>query len=154
MEYTVHGHAVGYGDDVLQMLDIAEATSIGRHRQTEAILRREDEVDRQLVVDECVVVLDSADVADPVRGVAVAILKALDVDPDGPIRRLDAGTPTLERLKRADHRRERMEVAKEAAADAGSTAIDAAKKGLSFAADVAKEGLSRVRGRLLHRRDP
>ena len=104
MRFELRDRVVGWGDDVLQLFDAAQTNEIGRHRQTEALLRGEDDVDLRLVMDECALVLDDASLADPVRECARQVLLAVGVDPNGPIRRSDAGTPMIKRLQRVDLR--------------------------------------------------
>lgn len=104
MRYELHERVVGWGDDVLQLFDVAQTSDVGRHRQVEALLRGDEDVDLRLVMDECALVLDEPSLAEPVRDCARQVLLAVGVDPDGPIRRDDAGTPMIKRLKRVDRR--------------------------------------------------
>jgi hypothetical protein len=146
MEHRINGRTVGHGDDVLQLFDLIAATHIGRHRQTEAAVRGCDSIDRQLVIDECAAALTTDTATEPVRECARQALLAIDVDPDGPITRLNAGEPTLERLRRADRVRETVDRAKQGATTAASTGIDAATRGLDRAARRWLERSSRSGG--------
>ena len=58
MEYHVNGVTVGHGDDVLQLFDAVASLHVGRHQQTEALVRGRTDTDRQLVIDECAAALD------------------------------------------------------------------------------------------------
>lgn len=132
MEYQVNGIAVGHGDDVLQLFDAVASVHVGRHQQTEALVRGRPDTDHQLVIDECAAALD-LELPEPVRQSARQVLVAIGVDPDGPIRRLDAGQPTIERLKRIDRLQAVSDQAKDRAVDVASTTIDVASRGLAKA---------------------
>ena len=51
MRYELDGREVGWGDDVLQLFDSAAGHEVGRHRQTEALVRGEEPAARALVCD-------------------------------------------------------------------------------------------------------
>ena len=139
MRYELYGREVGWGDDVLQLFDVAQEHDIGRHRQTEALVRGDEDVDLRLVMDECALVLDDTSIARPVRDCACQILLAVGVDPDGPIRRDDAGTPMLKRLKRADLRDRAVGKATQTTANAATGALDATSRGVDRAQTWLKE---------------
>lgn len=140
MKYQLAGKTIGYGDDVLQLFDAVAASHVGRHQQTEALIRGDDDTDRRLVIDECAAALEDDRLTEPVRQCAREVLKAIDVDPDGAIRRLDAGKPTIERLQRLDRRQEVMDRAKERATEAASTGLDAASRSLNRVRSWLKRG--------------
>ena len=125
MRYELHGRTVGWGDDVLQLFDVAQSHEVGRHRQTEALVRGGEDVDLRLVMDECALVLDDPSLAEPVRNSAREVLLAVGVDPSGPIRRNDAGTPMLKRLKRIDLRDRAVGKVTQATTDAATGALEA-----------------------------
>lgn len=139
MRYELHGREVGWGDDVLQLLDVAAGHEVGRHRQTDALVRGEEDVDLRLVMDECAVVLDDTSIAGPVRDCARQVLLAVGVDPDGPIRRDNAGTPMLKRLKRADLRDRAVGKVTQTTSDAAAGALDATTRGVGRAQSWVKE---------------
>ena len=133
MRYELHERVVGSGDDVLQLFDVAQASDIGRHRQTEALVRGHDDVDLRLVMDECALVLDDLSLAEPVRQCARKVLLAIGIDPDGPIRRESPGTPTLKRLKRTDRRNRAVGKVTQNATEAATGALDATSRGVDRA---------------------
>lgn len=95
MERSHGGVVVGYGDDVLQMIDAIAATEIGRHRQVEALLDGDEDVDRPLLVDECELVMGDESLPAPVRACAAQVLRSLGIDPDTIRTRVDAGCRAL-----------------------------------------------------------
>lgn len=139
MRYELDGREIGWGDDVLQLFDNAAGHEVGRHRQTEALVRGEEDVDLRLVMDECALVLDDPSLDGPVRECARKVLLAVGVDPDGPIRRDDAGTPTLKRLKRADLRDQAVGKVTQTTSDAAAGALDATSRGVGRAQSWVKE---------------
>ncbi|MEX2375151.1 MAG: hypothetical protein WD942_06135 [Dehalococcoidia bacterium] len=128
MRYELNGRAIGWADDVLQLFDAAQEQDAGRHHQTEALLRGEEDIDLRLVMDECALVLDEPSLAEPVRDCARQVLLALGVDPDGPIRRDDAGTPMLKRLKRIDLRDRAVDKVTQTTSDAATGVLDATSR--------------------------
>jgi hypothetical protein len=146
MRYELHGRTIGWGDDVLQLFDVAQAQEIGRHRQTEALVRGEEDVDLRLVMDECALVLDDLSLAEPVRDCAREVLLAVGVDPSGPIRRDDAGTPMLKRLKRIDLRDRAVGKVAQGTSDAAAGALDATSRGVDRAQAWVKERRRPFRG--------
>ena len=139
MRYELDGREVGWGDDVLQLFDSAAGHEVGRHRQTEALVRGEEDVDLRLVMDECALVLDDESLAEPVRDCARKVLVAVGVDPHGPIRRDNAGTPMLKRLKRADIRDRAVGKVTQTTSDAAAGALDATSRGVGRAQSWVKE---------------
>lgn len=139
MRYELDGREVGWGDDVLQLFDRAAGHEIGRHRQTEALVLGEEDVDLRLVMDECALVLDDPSLAEPVRACARKVLNAVGVDPDGPIRRDNAGKPMLRRLKRADIRARAVGKVTKATSDAATGALDATSRRVGRAQFWVKE---------------
>jgi hypothetical protein len=133
MRYELHGREVGWGDDVLQLFDVARGHDIGRHRQTEALVRGDEDVDLRLVMDECALVLDDTSIAAPVRDCARQVLLAVGIDPAGPIRRDNAGTPMLKHLKRADVRDRAVGKMTQTTADVAAGALDATSRGVGRA---------------------
>ncbi len=139
MRYELHGRTIGWGDDVLQLFDVAQAQEAGRHRQTEALVRGEEDIDLRLVMDECALVLDDPALAEPVRDCAREVLLAVGVDPNGPIRRDDAGTPMLKRLKRIDLRDRAVGRVTQTTSDAAAGALDATSRGVDRAQSWIKD---------------
>lgn len=142
MEYQYSGNVIGYGDDVLQMLDAIASSDIGRHRQTEALLLsdRKGDVDLALVMDECVLVRDEDSLPEPVRACARAMLSAVGVDPETTSQRPNAGEPMLAKLRRKDNLRERADVAKDQTAQAASSALKWASRKLGNASERLQRG--------------
>ena len=139
MRYELHGRTVGWGDDVLQLFDVAQSREVGRHRQTEALVRGGEDVDLRLVMDECALVLYDLSLAEPVRNCAREVLLAVGVDPNGPIRRDDAGTPMLKRLKRIDVRDRAVGKVTQTTTDAATGALDATSRRVDRAQTWVKE---------------
>lgn len=136
MEYRIQDHIVGHGDDVLQLYDAIAEAWIGRHRQTEALVSGDVEVDRQLVIDECALALSHDGLSEPVKNCARRVLEVLGVDREGAIRRLDAGLPTVEKLRQVDRRRRIVDEARGRTENAANTTVDAARQSYEKAKNV------------------
>lgn len=141
MEYRIGEDLIGHGDDVLQLYDTIAETWVGRHRQTEALVAGDADVDRQLVIDECALALTREDLSDPVKACARRVMEVVGADVENAGPRLDAGIPTREKLKQVDRRQRILDSARSRTEEAASGTVDAARQSY----DKAKEVFTRWR---------